>query len=66
MNLPARRPAETGGVAGSVALLLAWALGVDDPAVIAAIGVLVGFLPAGITWLVEVMRHEAPGPPLGP
>jgi hypothetical protein len=66
VKLAARRPAETGGIAGAVALIIAAALGLDDATLIAAIGVVIGFLPAGITWLVEIIRHEAPGPPLGP
>lgn len=46
------RPAETGGAFGSIALLLALVLGVDDDTVIAAIGVAVGLVPAVITLLV--------------
>lgn len=55
-NLAKRRPAETGGAAGAVALLLARVLGVDDPDTVYAIGIVVGFLPAGITWLVDTVR----------
>jgi hypothetical protein len=55
-NLPQKRPAELGGVAGAVAILLAWALGVDNPAIIAALGVVVGFVPAAITWTVATVR----------
>jgi hypothetical protein len=56
-NLPQKRPAELGGAAGSVAILVAWALGVDDAGIIAAIGVVVGFVPAAITWTVTTVRR---------
>jgi hypothetical protein len=59
-NLPEQRPAELGGAAGSVAILLAWALGVDDAGIIAAIGVVVGFVPAAITWTVTTVRRPKP------
>lgn len=62
-SLPKRRPAETGGVAGAVTLLLVRAFGVSDPAVITAIGTLVGFVPAAITWLVETLRRPRDLPP---
>lgn len=52
-----RRPAESGGVASSIALLVCYALGVDDAGVVVAIGAVVGFVPAGITWLVELLRN---------
>lgn len=55
-SLPERRPAETGGVAGAATLLLVRAFGVTDPDVIVALGVLVGVVPAGITWLVVTVR----------
>lgn len=51
-----RRPAESAGVAGSVGLLIAYALGIDDATVVVAIGAVVGFVPAAITWLVNVTR----------
>ncbi len=50
------RPAETGGVASAMALLIAYACGVKDTGVIIALGVVVGFVPAAITWTVEVVR----------
>ena len=56
MNLVQTRPAETGGVASSVALLVAYLLGVTDPGVIVALGVVVGFIPAAITWVVNLRR----------
>lgn len=50
------RPAETTGVAGSVALLIGRAFGIKDPDTLVAIGALVGVLPAMITWLVTTVR----------
>ena len=55
-NLVQTRPAETGGVASSVALLVAYIAGVTDPGVIVALGVVVGFIPAAITWVVNLRR----------
>jgi hypothetical protein len=51
-----RRPAETGGIAAAVALLVAHLVGVDDPTLVAALAVVVGFTPAAITWLVETIK----------
>lgn len=53
------RPAETGGVAGAVALLVAYFAGLHDPAIVTAIGVVVGFVPAAITWTVQLVRGKA-------
>jgi hypothetical protein len=61
-SLPKKRPAELGGAAGSVAILVAWALGVDDAGIIAAIGVVVGFVPAAITWTVTTVRKPRGNP----
>jgi type II secretory pathway component PulF len=43
-------------VAGAATLLIAYALGVTDPAVFMALGVIVGFVPAAITWAVVNLR----------
>lgn len=51
----ARRPAEVGGVAGAVALLVGKAAGIDDPDTLLAMGVVVGFIPAAITWAVSLV-----------
>lgn len=59
MVTPKSRPAETGSAAGSVGLLIAYALGLDDPAVIVAIGAVLGCVPAAITWLVELLRGRS-------
>jgi hypothetical protein len=56
MALVTTRPAETGAVAGAAALLVGRLAGVDDADTITAIAVLLGFLPAAITWLVNLVR----------
>jgi hypothetical protein len=53
---PAQRPAEYAGVAGSVALLVAHLLGVDDAATITSLAVVIGFLPAAVTWIVTLVK----------
>lgn len=47
------RPAETAGGAGSLALLVGYALGVQDPAVLTAVGAVVGLVPAAVTLVVR-------------
>lgn len=56
-NIVTRRPAETTGIAGAAALLVARAVGVDDAGTVTAIAVCIGFLPAAVTWLVTLIRH---------
>lgn len=46
------RPAEVGGIAAACAFLITRVIGVDDPTTVTAIGTVVGFVPAAITWLV--------------
>lgn len=46
------RPAETAGAGAAVATLLALALGLRDPEIIAALIAIVGLVPAGVTLLV--------------
>jgi hypothetical protein len=58
---PRRHPAETAGVAGSAALLIAHTLGVTDPTTIVAIGVVIGFVPSAVTWVVELRRGGVGG-----
>lgn len=53
-----QRPAETGGIAGSIALLIGKAAGIEDPDTLVALGALVGFLPAAITWVVNTVRSR--------
>jgi hypothetical protein len=55
-SLPANRPAEFTAFAAAVALLIAKALGLDDPDVITAIAVVIGFIPAVVTGIVEYVR----------
>ncbi len=56
MSKVASRPAESAGIAASVAVLIVTALGVDDRKVYAALVVVVGFVPAAVTFLVELVR----------
>ncbi len=55
------RPAESAGVAASVAVLIVTALGVSDPQVYAALVIVVGFVPAAVTFLVELARGRKAG-----
>ena len=55
---PAERPAEFGGVAGALALLIARALGVDDVTTVTAIAIVIGFIPALITWIVVLVNNQ--------
>lgn len=57
-DLPARRPAETTAVAASLALLIASLLGLDDPAVLTALAVVIGFIPTIVTWIVTLVRKD--------
>lgn len=51
------RPAEVGaGAAGAVAFLIGRLLGVDDTPTLLALTVVVGVVPAAITWLVNTIR----------
>lgn len=52
------RPAETGGITSSLGVALAVLLGVDDVETIAALTVIVGFIPAAITWTVNLWRGD--------
>lgn len=53
---PARRPAETGSLAGAAAILVGRLVGIDDPNTLVALTVILGFVPAAITWLVTLRR----------
>lgn len=52
-RLPARHPAESAGLAAGVAGLIAHLIGVDDPATLAYLTVIVGGVPGVVTWLTE-------------
>jgi uncharacterized YccA/Bax inhibitor family protein len=52
------RPAETGGLAAAIVVLIAYFSGLDDPAVIAALTVIVGAIPGVITKIVSMRRQQ--------
>jgi hypothetical protein len=52
------RPAEAGALGASVAVLIAYLFGLDDPAVIASLTMVVGALPGVITWIVVTIRNK--------
>ena len=59
MNTPQNHPAETGaGVAAAVAVLISYVFHIHDANVIAALVILVGAVPASITWLVLLIRRR--------
>jgi hypothetical protein len=58
-----KRPAETLTVVGAAGVLLARLFGVDNDDTLTALVVLVAFIPAAVTWLVQVLasaRRPAP------
>lgn len=61
MNVhPTRRPAETTSLAAAAVILVAKLTGwdvLDDPETMAALIVVVGALPTGVTGLVELRRR---------
>jgi hypothetical protein len=59
VSLPARRPAETSAFAAALALLVCYVLGVDDPAVLAAAGIVIGGIPGIVTWSVVAYRSRS-------
>lgn len=56
-GLVERRPAETAGLTGALALLVSRLLGVSDPDVIVALGIVFASAPAGVTTLVAHFRR---------
>jgi hypothetical protein len=57
-NLVAKRPAETAGiVAGAVAYLIGRLFDLNGEDVY-ALSILVGFVPAAVTWAVELAKRE--------
>ena len=56
------RPAEIGGIAGAIAFLIARLVGVKDATTVTAIGTVVGFVPAAITWLVVKIKGNPDKP----
>lgn len=61
MNRARQRPAELSGVAGALAILVAYLFGVDDPEVIVALAIVLGFVPAAVTWVVVLVREREQG-----
>lgn len=47
-----KRPAESAGATGGIALIIARVAGVKDPDVLVALGALVGLIPSAVTLLV--------------
>lgn len=58
VNIVRRRPTETAGAAGALAVLLVRMLGLEDPDLIVALTVVLGAVPAGVTWMVELARSR--------
>ncbi len=58
-----QRPAEVSGAAGAVTLLIVRVLGVTDADTIVALGIVVGFVPAAVTWAVALFHRRPPTPP---
>jgi hypothetical protein len=55
-NLIQRRPAETlSPVAMAIAVLIAWALDADSD-IIVPLAIVFAFVPAAITWVVELRK----------
>jgi hypothetical protein len=57
-NVPKSRPAETGAFASSLAVLVGYLAGIDDPGILAALTVVVGAVPGVITWIVVQARKR--------
>jgi hypothetical protein len=61
-SVVARRPAESTSLAGALSLIVVRSVGVTDPDVIVAIGIVIGAIPTLVTSLVEIVRgHRARG-----
>lgn len=55
-NVVARRPAESTALGAAVALLIGKLAGLDDPETITALAVVVGAIPAVVTYFVSNAR----------
>jgi hypothetical protein len=64
MNGVTSHPAETAGLAAAVAVLIVSVFSISDPQVYGALIIVVGAVPAAVTFLVELVRKRqaAPGP----
>ena len=58
-SIPGRRPAETTAAASAIALLICKAFGLDDPDVLVALAVVIGFIPTLVTTVVEWRRSRS-------
>ena len=58
MNGATRHPAEAAGLASAVAVLIVHVLGVADPDVLAALVIVVGAVPAAVTFVVGLFRRR--------
>ena len=60
------RPTESGSVlAGAAVALIIWLGGIKDPNVAAPLVIVVGAIPTGLTWLVDLylrVRRDEPKP----
>ena len=56
-DLPSQRPAETSAVAAAIVVLIASVAGLDNPATLTALVVVVGFIPTAVTWTVVTLRR---------
>ena len=54
------RPAESLTIAGALAFLVARSLGVDNDATMTALTMVIGFTPAAVTWLVQLISSGRP------
>lgn len=55
------RPAETAApIAMIIAALAAKLIGVEDEDTIIYLAVVISFVPAGVTWVVELVRNRQP------
>jgi hypothetical protein len=58
LSVAKTRPAETTALAAAIVVLICYLVGVDDPAVIAALTIVVGAIPGVVTWIVELRRGK--------
>ena len=57
-----QRPAETTGLVGAVVIIIAHAFNVTDPDVLVAMAVVIGALPAIVTFVVGVLERRKDQP----
>ena len=60
------RPAETTAASAALALIIAYLLGVRDADLILAFSVVIGVVPAAVTWLVNLLRPAPKSDPAPP